>query len=63
MISNELKNKSVTELNENLLALLKQQCMLRMQKGLGEDPKPHLFKQLKKQIAQVKTLINEKSRV
>ena len=55
----ELKEKSAKELKEQLHALLKEQFSLRMQKGMGEQPKTHLFKRVKKNIARVKTKLNE----
>jgi large subunit ribosomal protein L29 len=61
MNATELRNKSITELQNELLALLKEQFNLRMQKGVGQSsPKPHLFGNVKKQIARVKTILGEK---
>jgi ribosomal protein L29 len=31
-----------------------------MQRGSGQDAKPHLFNSVKKNIARVKTIINQK---
>ena len=56
----ELRNKSKSELNETLLTLLKEQFQLRMQKGVVESPKTHLFKIIRKNIARVKTILVEK---
>ena len=55
----ELKNKSKAELNERLIALLQEQFRLRMQKGVAESPKTHLFKNVRRDIARVKTILNE----
>jgi large subunit ribosomal protein L29 len=60
MKTTELRKKSVEQLNSELLALLREQFNLRMQKGVGQTPSPHLFGNVRKQIARVKTLLSEK---
>lgn len=60
MNTNELREKSIDELQKELTALMKEQFNLRMQQGSGQDVKPHLFKQTRQSIARVNTLINEK---
>ena len=55
----ELKEKSKSELNEELHNLLKEQFSLRMKKGMGEEPKTHAFKRVRKDIARVKTFLNQ----
>ena len=59
MMANELRTKSAQELKEALRSLLKEQFNLRMKKGIGEAPKTHLFKRVKRDIARVKTILNE----
>lgn len=54
----ELKNKSKKELNESLITLLQEQFQLRMKKSLTESPKTHLFKEVRKNIARIKTVLN-----
>lgn len=56
----ELRSKSVEELTKELLALLKEQFNLRMQKGLGQSPKPHVFKKVRLEIARIKSILHEK---
>jgi large subunit ribosomal protein L29 len=56
----ELRNKTPEELKNELLALLKEQFNLRMQKGLGQTTLPHLFGKVRKQIARIKTILSEK---
>jgi large subunit ribosomal protein L29 len=56
----ELRQKSVRELNEELLRLRKEQFSLRMQKASGQLGQVHLLKEARKDIARVKTLIQEK---
>lgn len=60
MKASELRNKSVEELMSELIALLKEQFNLRMQRGAGQSPKPHLFNKVRLSIARVKTLLREK---
>ncbi|OGT39510.1 MAG: 50S ribosomal protein L29 [Gammaproteobacteria bacterium RIFCSPHIGHO2_12_FULL_36_30] len=60
MNTEELRKKNKAELNETLLTLLKEQFQLRMQKGVTENPKTHLFKNIRKDIARVKTILVEK---
>lgn len=62
MNTTELKSKSVKELNSYLLDLLKEQFNLRMQKGVSEAPKFHLYKNVRRNIARVKTILSEKER-
>lgn len=59
----DLRSKSLEELNQELLALLKEQFNLRIQKGSGQAPKPNLFKKVKTQIARIKTIMKEKGSI
>lgn len=59
----ELKNKDVAELKAELASLLQEQFNLRMQKGLGEAPKANKLKIVRRQIARIKTILTEKTRV
>lgn len=54
----DYRKKNKDELKEALLSLLQEQFQLRMQRGMSEMPKTHLFKQVRKNIARVKTLLN-----
>lgn len=58
----ELKAKNIAELQKEQNDLLKELFSLRMQKGLGEAPKTHSFKEIRKNIARIKTLITEKKK-
>ncbi len=60
MKATELKAKSVQELNTEMLALLKEQFNLRIQRGVGQTPKTHLFKKVRRSIARIKTILSEK---
>jgi len=55
----ELRSKTVEELNEELLNLLKSQFELRMRKSTQQLTQTHLLKQVKKDIARVYTVLNE----
>ena len=57
----ELRNKSVEDLNKELMELLREQFNLRMQKGTGQLARPHQMKQVRRSIARVKTLLREKA--
>jgi large subunit ribosomal protein L29 len=59
MKANELRNKQVNELQDELQGLLREQFNLRMQKGTGQLGNPARFKSVRKDIARVKTIMNE----
>ncbi|ROR34832.1 50S ribosomal protein L29 [Inmirania thermothiophila] len=61
MKASELREKSVEELREELYGLLREQFNLRMQQGSGQQPRPHLFKRVRRDIARVKTVLREKT--
>jgi large subunit ribosomal protein L29 len=58
----DYRNKSETELQEELLNLRKEQFNLRMQQGAGQVSKPHLFTSVRRDIARIKTILAEKSK-
>jgi len=62
MKASELREKSLAELQDELIALRKEQFNLRMQMGSGQIVRPHLFGAARKNVARVKTLIAEKKR-
>ncbi len=62
MEASELRQKSVDELNEELVALRREQFNLRMQQATGELTKHHEHRRVRKDIARVKTVLNEKAR-
>ena len=57
----ELREKSVEELKEQLTNLLRDQFNLRMPKGTGQLTQTHLLQQVRRDIARVNTLLNEKA--
>ncbi len=61
MKANELREKSVEQLNEQLLELLRDQFNLRLQKATGQLGQSHLLSQVKRDIARVKTVLNQQA--
>ena len=61
MKANELREKSVEQLNEQLLGLLRDQFNLRMQKATGQLGQSHLLSLVKRDIARVKTVLNQQA--
>ncbi|MEW8028591.1 MAG: 50S ribosomal protein L29 [Candidatus Thiodiazotropha sp.] len=59
MKATELRDKSQQELTTVLDELLKEQFNLRMQRGTGQLAKPSRMREVRKDIARVKTLMNE----
>jgi large subunit ribosomal protein L29 len=56
----ELREKSVEDLQEELLTLHKSQFNYRMQNSAGQLGQVHLIKAVRKDIARLKTIITEK---
>jgi len=62
MEAQELRKKSVEELNEELIALRREQFNLRMQQATGELAKHTQHRRVRKDIARIKTVLNELQR-
>ena len=60
MNASELRSKSETELKDELLGLLREQFNLRMQRASGQMSKGHLMRNVRRNIARIKTVLNEK---
>ena len=60
MKANELKDKSVEQLNADLLDLLKAQFGLRMQHATGQLGNTSELKKVRRNIARIKTILTEK---
>ncbi len=58
----DLRAKSADELNEELVALRREQFNLRMQQAGGELAQHDQHKKVRKDIARVKTVLNEQKR-
>jgi large subunit ribosomal protein L29 len=57
----ELRGMSVEDLKKELIDLRREQFNLRMQQGAGNMPKVHRFGAVRKDIARIKTVLNEKN--
>lgn len=61
MKASELRDKSVEELNADLLKMREEQFKLRMQAATGQLGQSHLLKATRRDIARVKTVLAEKA--
>ncbi|AAU38647.1 MULTISPECIES: 50S ribosomal protein L29 [Basfia] len=61
MKAQELRAKTVEELNAELANLAGEQFKLRMQAATGQLQQTHQLKQVRRNIAQVKTVLTEKA--
>ena len=60
MKATELREKSVAELRDELLALRREQFNLNMAKATGQLAQTHLLVQVRRDIARIKTVIAQK---
>jgi large subunit ribosomal protein L29 len=60
MNAQDLRKKKEGELREELSELLKEQFNLRMQRGIGQLTTPHDLRRVRRDIARVRTVLNEK---
>lgn len=58
----ELRQKSAEELNATLVELGREQFNLRMQKNTGQLAKSDQVRKVRRNIARVKTVVNEMAR-
>ena len=61
MKATELKDKSVEELNAELINLLREQFNLRMQNTKGQLEKTDQLRKVRRNIARVKTILTQKA--
>ncbi len=59
MDAKELRGKTPAELTEELNGLLREQFNLRMQKGTGQLANSSRLKTVRRDVARVKTIMNE----
>ena len=62
MNAQDMREKSEIELREELSGLLREQFNLRMQRGVGQLATPHDLRRVRKDIARIKTVMNEKKK-
>ena len=60
MNAQDLRKKEETDLREELSGLLREQFNLRMQRGIGQLAAPHELRRVRRDIARVRTVLNEK---
>ena len=60
MNATELREKTASDLKEELLRLRKEQFGLRMQKASGQLGQTHMMKEMRRDIARVKTVLKGK---
>jgi len=58
----ELRGRGEAALRKELSSLLHEQFNLRMQKGTGQLTRPDELRRVRRDIARVKTVLNEKAR-
>ena len=63
MADKKVSDMGAPELKTELLELRKEQFNLRMQRGTGQLANPSRFKVVRRQIARIKTLMTEISRI
>lgn len=61
MKAKDLKDKTVEELNKELLDQRQAQFKLRMQASTGQLNQTHLLKQARRDIARIKTVLQQKA--
>lgn len=59
MDAKELRTKNTAELTEEMNNLLREQFNLRMQKGTGQLSNSARLKDVRRDVARVKTIMNE----
>jgi large subunit ribosomal protein L29 len=60
MKAKSLRQKSVSEVQAEIVSLRKEQFNLRMQRGTGQLSRPHLMREVRKNVARAKTVLREK---
>ncbi len=61
MKASDLTSKSAAELKEQLIELRKEQFNLRMEQASGQLAQPHRVKQVRRDIARVKTVLGQQA--
>ena len=58
----ELRAKSASELKDELVDLRKEEFKLRMQRGTGQLGDTARFKKIRRDVARIKTILNEQAK-
>ena len=59
MEGKELRDKSPVDLRKLLLEKRREQFSLRMQRGSGQAARPNQMREVRRDIARIKTVLNE----
>lgn len=59
--ASKIKKMNIAELQQELMALLREQFNLRVQQAVKQLAKTHHLKAVRRKIAQVKTILHEKA--
>jgi len=59
----EYRSREVADLEKELVELRREEFNLRMQRATGQLANPARFRQLRKDVARIKTIMNEKARL
>jgi len=62
MNAQDMREKNEIELREELSGLLREQFNLRMQRGIGQLATPHDLRRVRRDIARIHTVLNEKKK-
>ena len=62
MNTKDLRKKNATELKEELIKLRREQFNLRMAAAAGQPARPDQYGKVRKNVARVKTVLNELER-
>jgi large subunit ribosomal protein L29 len=62
MNAQDMREKNESELRDELSGLLREQFNLRMQRGIGQLATPHDLRRVRRDIARIKTVLNEKTK-
>ena len=60
MNAQDMRLKNESELRDELSGLLREQFNLIMQRGIGQLATPHDLRRVRRDIARIKTVLNEK---
>ncbi|HBS26035.1 MAG TPA: 50S ribosomal protein L29 [Gammaproteobacteria bacterium] len=60
MKASELREKTIVELNEELISVRQEQFNLRMQQASGQTPRPDQITLARKNVARILTIVKEK---
>ena len=60
MKASELREKTIDELNEELINIRQEQFNLRMQQASGQAPRPDQITLARKNVARILTIVKEK---